>query len=176
MTAHAHRSRFRAALIAAAALQWIVAPSSFAQGGPSPGDDRDDHRGNSRSQPAAPAQHDNGGGHPQPPQQSASAPQQSAGDQRDAGHYQFRDQDRAQLQAHYKKSIAHVDRDRRPQFEPGKPIPQAYRGGITPAPAALRRRLPTPPSGYTVGYYQGYTVVYDPATQIVLSVLDLLSQ
>jgi Ni/Co efflux regulator RcnB len=170
MTSHAHRLRFHAALIAAAALQWAVVPSSFAQGGPPEQHrdaDRDEHRG--PAQPAASHQ-------PQREPEHQQTTHSSAGDQGARGHYEFRDQDRAQLQAHYKKSIGHVDRNHRPHFEPGKPIPAAYRGGITPAPVSVRRRLPPPPDGYTVGYYQGYTVVYDPATQIVLSVLDLLSQ
>lgn len=90
--------------------------------------------------------------------------------------YDFRDQDRSRLQQHYRRSLQNVDREHRPQFESGREIPRAYRGYMTPAPAALRAQLPPPPEGYTLGYYQGYTVVYDPTTFVILSVIDLLNR
>ena len=34
--------------------------------------------------------------------------------------------------------------------------------------------LPPIPPGYAVGYYNGYCVVYDPASFYILSVLNLL--
>jgi Ni/Co efflux regulator RcnB len=145
------------AVVVAAALLFTPL-ASFAQGGP-PQDDRDHHeQGHDDHQQQGPS-HDRGPEHGN-----------------DNTHYDFRDNDRAQLQSHYQKNLSRVDRSHRPHFEPGQPIPQAYRHSITVAPASVRRGLPPPPAGYTIGYYQGYTVVYNPSTQIILSVLDLLSQ
>jgi hypothetical protein len=68
-----------------------------------------------------------------------------------------------------------VNRAHRPDFHPGSPIAAAYRPYITPVPADVRRGLPPPPSGYQIGYYQGYSVVYNPVSYVILSVLDLLN-
>lgn len=64
---------------------------------------------------------------------------------------------------------------RQPVFYRGRAVPVAYRHAIQPVPAAYRYRVPPAPRGYAVGYYAGYTVVYDPATYLVLSVIDLLA-
>ncbi|QVK22987.1 hypothetical protein KHX94_17910 [Shewanella dokdonensis] len=53
-------------------------------------------------------------------------------------------------------------------------IPERYRPYITPAPSALIRRLNDIPPGCNVGYYQGYSVVYDPTTFAILTLVDLL--
>lgn len=117
-----------------------------------------------------PSGHSQGGNHEQP-QHQESRGGSSHGDAR----YEFRDADRARLERHYRSALGHVDRDHRPDFRAGEAIPSRYRGGITPAPASIRGRLQAPPAGYSIGYYQGYTVVYDPATYLVLSVIDLLT-
>lgn len=64
---------------------------------------------------------------------------------------------------------------RQPVFYRGRAVPVAYRRAIAPLPAAYRYRVAPPPRGYAVGYYQGYSVVYDPATYLILSVVDLLA-
>lgn len=91
-------------------------------------------------------------------------------------HYDFRAQDRARLQKHYQRNLAYVNRGHRPQFVRGGYIPTTYRRYITPAPARVVHYLPPAPPGYAVGYYQGYTVVYDPATFLILNVIDLLAR
>lgn len=91
-------------------------------------------------------------------------------------HYEFRDQDRSRLQRYYQRNLTHVDRGHRPRFVPGAYIAAPYRGYITPAPRRVVGYLPPPPRGYAVGYYQGYTVVYDPATFLILNVVDLLAR
>ncbi len=90
--------------------------------------------------------------------------------------YQFRDEDKTRLRQHYQHSIAKVNRDHRPNFAAGGYLAPAYRKSITRAPDSVVRYLPPPPPGYAVGYYQGYTVVYDPATFLILNVVDLLDQ
>lgn len=89
-------------------------------------------------------------------------------------HYQFRDHDRAYLQHNYARSLRTVRYDHRPHFQAGYAMLPAYRPYITPVPAYVLRTLPPPPPGYVIGYYQGYNVVYDPITYVVLSAIDLL--
>jgi Ni/Co efflux regulator RcnB len=90
--------------------------------------------------------------------------------------YRFRDADRRYLQRHYGSSLRTVRVDRRPVFVPGRVIPAVYRPQVAVLPAHVHRHLPPPPRGYRVGYYQGYSVVYDPLTFTILSVLDLLTR
>jgi len=42
-------------------------------------------------------------------------------------------------------------------------------------PTSYYRTLPPPPPGYRLGYYDGYVVAYNPTTQIVADVLDLVN-
>lgn len=167
------------AVILSAALLSTPFVASAAQNGP----DKD------KDKPNQEQSHQQGGnGHGNAPQQSApqqksepksepkSAPQAKAEPAHSSNaHYSFGASEKQQLQAHYKSSLGHVDRAKRPSFKAGEKVPSSYRKYITPAPASIRGHLPTPPSGYTIGYYQGYTVVYDPTTYVILSVLDLLN-
>jgi len=34
--------------------------------------------------------------------------------------------------------------------------------------------LPPPPPGYSMGYFDGYVVVYDPVSYFIANVIDLL--
>jgi hypothetical protein len=107
-----------------------------------------------------------------------SANQYNGRVERERGHpdYRFRDQDRVRLRQHYQRNLGHVNRDHRPSFVRGGYLAEPYRRYITPAPERVVRYLPAPPPGYSVGYYQGYTVVYDPVTFLILDVVDLLQQ
>ncbi|KFZ39037.1 hypothetical protein HR45_01170 [Shewanella mangrovi] len=78
------------------------------------------------------------------------------------------------MQKHYHRILGKVDRHRRPKFNQGEVIPDRYRPYITPAPQTLVHRLTDLPRGCDVGYYQGYTVVYDPKTFVIVSLVDLL--
>ncbi|MCB5188912.1 hypothetical protein LG200_12960 [Methylobacillus caricis] len=89
-------------------------------------------------------------------------------------HYHFRDNDRYRLRVQYERSLRMVNRDHRPYFQPGYAVLPAYRPYITPVPVQILHRLPPPPPGYVIGYYQGYNVVYDPISFIVLTTIDLL--
>jgi Ni/Co efflux regulator RcnB len=90
-------------------------------------------------------------------------------------YYRFRANDRAHLQRYYQAPLRTVRPDRRPHFRAGYVVPPAFRPHIAVVPLHARRHLPPPPRGYQVGYYEGYSVVYDPLTFTILSVLDLLS-
>lgn len=91
-------------------------------------------------------------------------------------HYHFRDADRYRLQSQYQRSLRGVRHDHRPYFQPGYAVIPAYRPYITPVPVHVLRTLPPPPPGYVIGYYQGYNVVYDPATYVILTAIDLLAR
>ena len=45
---------------------------------------------------------------------------------------------------------------------------------IKSVPSSYYRTLPPPPPGYRMGYYDGYVVAYNPTTQIIADVLDLV--
>lgn len=88
--------------------------------------------------------------------------------------YRFSDHDRTHLQRNYGRSLRALRVDHRPYFQPGYAMLPAYRPYITPVPVNVLHTLPPPPPGYVIGYYQGYNVVYDPATYVVLAAIDLL--
>ncbi len=55
----------------------------------------------------------------------------------------------------------------------GERLPNGVR--LKSVPTSYYRNLPPPPPGYRFGYYDGYVVAYDPTTQIVADVLDLVN-
>ncbi len=89
--------------------------------------------------------------------------------------YQFRTQDRSRLLRQYRRSIGNINWARRQRFGVSGYFPGAYLPYFTPVPGALLGYLPPVPPGYALGYYQGYVVVYDPATFFILNLVDLLS-
>jgi len=86
--------------------------------------------------------------------------------------YHFRTEDRDRLRGQY-KDIGKVDAAHREHFVAGGNLPGDWRHHIRPVPRAVITELPPIPSGYLVGYYDGYAVVYDPRTGYILEVLDL---
>lgn len=87
--------------------------------------------------------------------------------------YHFREEDSPKLREQYKE-IDKVDRGHREHFVVGGRLPGDWRHHIRPVPVEVIHELPPIPAGYEVGYYDGYAVVYDPATGYTLEVLDLL--
>ncbi|HEX4020854.1 MAG TPA: hypothetical protein VHX63_06910 [Acidobacteriaceae bacterium] len=88
--------------------------------------------------------------------------------------YQFRSQDTSRLRQYYKGNLGRVNRSRRAHFSRGGYIPAYYRHYFRPVPPTMIGYLPPVPPGYVLGYYNGYIVVYDPATFLIVSVLNLL--
>jgi len=88
--------------------------------------------------------------------------------------YQFRSQDTGRLRQYYQGGFGRIDRRHRPHFGRGGYIPGQYRGYFQPVPYGLIGYLPAVPPGYAIGYYDGYVVVYDPVTYMILSVLNIL--
>lgn len=95
---------------------------------------------------------------------------------RDQGHaeYHFRSEDREHFRPHYEKDVRKLrdHPDRRHSFRAGERLPSGVR--LRSVPSSYYRNLPPPPPGYRFGYYDGYVVAYDPTTQIVADVLDLV--
>ena len=109
----------------------------------------------------------------------ADSQNQHAGDRdhHDQGRadYHFRSEDRDHFSPHYQKDIrqwrAHPDR--RHHISAGERLPAGVR--LKAVPQSYYRTLPPPPPGYRFGYYDGYVVAYNPTTQIVADVLDLVN-
>jgi Ni/Co efflux regulator RcnB len=91
------------------------------------------------------------------------------------GEYHFRPEDRDHFSAHYNKDIRQWRQhpDRRHNFRAGERLPAGVR--LKSVPSSYYRDLPPPPPGYRFGYYDGYVVAYNPTTQIVADVLDLVN-
>ncbi len=89
--------------------------------------------------------------------------------------YHFRAEDRNQFSPHYQKDIRQWREhpDRRHQIHAGERLPAGVR--LKAVPQSYYRTLPPPPPGYRFGYYGGYVVAYNPTTQIVADVLDLVN-
>jgi Ni/Co efflux regulator RcnB len=88
--------------------------------------------------------------------------------------FHFRDQDKQQLQSHYKSDVNryHAHPEGRPQFSRGQRAPDNVR--FQPVPSSYRRGMPAPPSGYQYGYSNGYVVAYNPTTRIIGDAIDLV--
>jgi len=88
--------------------------------------------------------------------------------------FHFRDQDRQQLQSHYKSDVNryHAHPEGRPQFARGQRAPSNVH--FQPVPSSYRRGMPPPPSGYQYGYSNGYVVAYNPTTRIIGDAIDLV--
>src|SRR4051812_34246436 len=89
--------------------------------------------------------------------------------------YHFRAEDRDHFRPHYEKDIKQWRQhpDRRHNFRAGERVPSGVR--LKSVPTSYYRTLPPPPPGYQLGYYDGYVVAYNPTTQIIADVLDLVS-
>jgi hypothetical protein len=89
-------------------------------------------------------------------------------------HYQFRQQDTSRLRQHFQSQLAHVDRHNRPHVAAGGYLAGNWQTYIVPVPVDVVTYLPPPPEGYELAFYDGYIIVYDPSTGLVLDVIDLL--
>ena len=94
----------------------------------------------------------------------------------DHSNYHFRSQDREQFSSHYRSNISQMQKhpDRRHHIRAGERLPSDYHSRLKSVPPSYYRNMPPPPPGYRFGYYDGYVVAYNPTTQIVADVLDLV--
>lgn len=84
------------------------------------------------------------------------------------GNYHFRAEDRTKLQPHYRAAHPHPDNAHRWAWHRGVNLPQGWQGQIEPLPQADIALLAPPPPGYEFGYYNGWAIVYDPNTGVIL--------
>lgn len=91
--------------------------------------------------------------------------------------YHFRPEDRSRFSSHYKSNLRQFEKhpDRRHAIRAGERLPSDYRKRLKAVPLSYYRDMPPPPPGYRLGYYDGYVVAYNPTTQIVADVLDLVN-
>jgi hypothetical protein len=88
--------------------------------------------------------------------------------------YSFRPNDRDYLRRRYLSRLSYINRATRPHFVIGGFFPYADIGYLSALPPDVYGYLPPPPPGYSMGYYDGYVVVYDPLTYFIANVVDLL--
>jgi hypothetical protein len=122
-----------------------------------------------RPQPGRPAP-----GRPQPSRPGAGRPPQWGHRPPNRPHYAFRPNDRSYLRRYYQGRFGAINRLHRPHFIIGGFFPFAYIADLQPLPPDVYGYLPPPPPGYSMGYYDGYVVVYDPVTYFIANVIDLL--
>jgi hypothetical protein len=137
-------------------------PGRPSPGRPNPGggNNRPPSRPNpSRPQPGRP-------GHGRPPQWGHRPARRPS--------YSFRPNDHSYLHRYYLSRFGAINRLNRPRFVIGGFFPYAYIPDISPLPPDVYGYLPPPPPGYSMGYYQGYVVVYDPITYFIANVIDIL--
>lgn len=88
--------------------------------------------------------------------------------------YSFRPNDRGVLLRYYGARLRAINRARRPHFAVGGFFPYTYIPYLSPIPPDVYGGLPPVPPGYAMGYYDGYVVVYDPVSYIIINLIDLL--
>jgi Ni/Co efflux regulator RcnB len=107
----------------------------------------------------------------------AAVPQQDQ--HKAAGHatYHFRAQDKSKLQTHY-RSAHHADAHAKPvhhwAWHRGASLPSGWQGQIEPLPQEDIALLAAAPPGYEFGYYDGWAIIYDPNTGIVLDAVSVM--
>lgn len=90
-------------------------------------------------------------------------------------HYQISRQAAPKLRQHFQSQLAHVDRNNRPHVVVGGSLPSGFQTYIVPVPVEEFTYLPPVPEGYQMAFYDGYIIVYDPYSGLVLDVIDLLA-
>jgi hypothetical protein len=113
-------------------------------------------------------------GRPQPGRPSHGRPPQWGHRPPNRPSYSFRPNDRSYLHRYYLSRFAAINLARRPHFIIGGFFPYGDIPYISPLPPDIYGYLPPPPPGYTMGYYQGYVVVYDPVTYFIANVIDIM--
>lgn len=101
---------------------------------------------------------------------AAAAPQDRHDQDHKAAHqtYHFRTQDRTQLRTHYHSAHPQPAEHHHWAWHRGVNLPQGWQGQVEPLPQADITLLAPPPPGYEFGYYNGWAIIYDPNTGIIL--------
>lgn len=66
-----------------------------------------------------------------------------------------------------------VNAHNRARLYRGGYLPNGWRARVHRLPPEYLREVPPPPPGYFIGYYDGFAVVYDPNTGLILQFADV---
>jgi hypothetical protein len=91
----------------------------------------------------------------------------------DRGDRYFRDQDAAYLRQHYAGQKDLPPGLRKKYYRTGK-LPPGWEKRFRPFPQDVIVRLPPPPPNCERGYIDGYAVVYDRRTRVIMDVIDII--
>jgi Ni/Co efflux regulator RcnB len=83
--------------------------------------------------------------------------------------YRFRSQDKGKLQQHYRTAHTHPANAHRWAWHRGVNLPSGWQGQVEALPQEDIALLAPPPPGYEFGYYNGWAIVYDPNTGVILN-------
>ncbi len=99
-------------------------------------------------------------------------------DEHDRGHGNrqryFRQEDRVYLRQHYSGPVNLPPGLRKKYYRTGT-LPPGWEKRFRPFPVVVVRRLPPLPPNCDRGYVDGYGVVYDRRTRVILDVIDLVN-
>jgi Ni/Co efflux regulator RcnB len=105
----------------------------------------------------------------------AAAPHQDKQDKDARVTYHFKSQDKAQLRPHYLADHPEMKKEKCWAWHHGVNLPDGWRDRVEPlADADIASLAPPPPPGYEFGYFDGWAVVYDPHTGVVLDAVNLM--
>ena len=86
----------------------------------------------------------------------------------------FRDQDNAYLVRYY-DGPRDLPPGLRKKYYRNQVLPPSWQQRFRPMPQQVIVTLPPVPYGYQRGYYDGYAVVVDPRTRIIVDAVDIVS-
>jgi hypothetical protein len=89
------------------------------------------------------------------------------------GNY-FRQEDAVYLRQYYGGPVNLPPGLRKKYYRTGR-LPPGWEKRFRPFPPAMIQRLPPPPPYCERGYVDGYAVVYDRRTRVILDVLDIMN-
>ncbi|MGE5646721.1 MAG: hypothetical protein ACM336_13110 [Acidobacteriota bacterium] len=86
----------------------------------------------------------------------------------------FRDEDIIYIREHYDGSRDLPPGLRKKYYRRGT-LPPGWEKRMRPMPVVIVQRLPPPPPYCAHGYIDGYAVVYDTRTRVILDVIDIFN-
>ena len=95
------------------------------------------------------------------------------GSRHEEGHVRyFRPEDRVMLGRYY--PVQSLPPGLRKKYARTGTLPPGWQNRVQPLPQALVERLPPPPPNCDRGYVDGYAVVYNRMTRVILDAVDLI--
>lgn len=88
--------------------------------------------------------------------------------------YHFSTKHHTQLQKHYRTNHPQErNMHHHWTWHRGARMPEGWQSGVQPLPQEDIVLLPAPPPGYVFGLYDGWAIVYDPNTGLVLEAVSV---